>query len=176
MLAQLVGEIVEGTYGSTDQLLTVLAAVLLTVLLLVDVATRRVPNALVLPATAAAVALDLWRGSLDALLGAAAGLALFGLLAWGGRRLYGRTALGMGDVKLAMLVGALLGVVGGLVALAIGMLVAAGVAVVALRWDQSGPEATLPYGAALAAGALVVLVWQVASVGPQLASFVLSLP
>lgn len=137
-----------------------LAAVVLVSILVIDIVDRRVPNVIVFPAAVAAVAVDLARGSLDALLGAAVALLLFGALAWGGRRWYGRSALGMGDVKLAMLVGALLGLLPGLYALALGMMLAGGAALVALRRDGADRQGTLPYGAALAAGGVVVLAWQ----------------
>lgn len=141
-----------------------LAAAVFGVLLVLDVVYRRVPNSIVFPVTFVAIAVDLSRGSLDALVGGCVALALFGLLAWSGRRLYGRTVLGMGDVKLAMLVGAILGLLPGLYALALGMVLAGGLALVALLRGMVARQATLPYGAALAAGALIVLAWNVWSI------------
>jgi len=77
-----------------------------------DVRTRRIPNALTFPAMGAGILLsglaDGWIGLLAALAGAAAAPAVLLALRLGKR-------LGMGDLKLAMAVGALTGpLVGGL--------------------------------------------------------------
>ncbi|MGH2941308.1 MAG: prepilin peptidase [Solirubrobacteraceae bacterium] len=120
----------------------------------IDLAQNRVPNRIVLPATAACVALSAVDGvSAAALLG---GLAIVGVLllialAW-------PAALGMGDVKLALLITA--GLDGDASrALAAGLLLAAitGVAVIARHGRAAGRRA-LPLAPFLAAGSLLALL------------------
>lgn len=81
-------------------------------LLVIDVRTHRLPNRIVLPALAAVALLAV----LDAVMtedGAALVRALWGLLILGGfyavLRLASRAGMGGGDVKLAALIGAVLG-------------------------------------------------------------------
>ncbi len=135
--------------------ITLFAAVLL-LLAVIDWEQRRLPNVVVLPALAAAVALS--ADPLAAGLAAAAAfivfLALYGL----GRRLYGPGALGMGDVKLAALVAAVVGPAAA-AALLGGMLLAGGAAAVGLLSGRVGRGAALPYGSFLAVAGVVVLLW-----------------
>mgnify|MGYP003377318714 CR=1 FL=1 len=83
--------------------------------------------------------------------------AFLGLYALG-RRLYGPGALGMGDVKLAALVAAVVGLPAAGTALLLGVLLAGGAAAVWLLSGRAGRGALLPYGTFLALGGLVVLV------------------
>lgn len=121
----------------------------------IDVATRRIPNVLTLATAVAAVALRLTfaRGALLETLTAGAvcftGLLLLAIAA--------RGALGMGDVKLAGLLGLLLGrdVVA---ALLLGTVAGAVAALVAVRREGSR-KATLAYGPYLCLGAAVVILF-----------------
>ena len=79
-----------------------LGSTVLALLAVVDLEQRRVPNVVVLPATALALLVALAEGQgLSALAGAVVAGGGFLALAAMGRRLYGPAALGMGDVKLA---------------------------------------------------------------------------
>lgn len=119
----------------------------------VDVMTRRIPNAL----TAATLALALVAAILagrggDAVLGSlaafAAGLALhFGA----------RGAFGLGDAKLMAGAGAVAGLAHVLDFL-IAMALAGGVLALALLAVHRSRRATMPYGPAIAAGAVVALL------------------
>lgn len=130
-------------------------AAVLVVLALIDYRTRRLPNVIVLPAAAlvlvAQIVLEPER-ALEYLL-AAAGASLFLLVP----ALLKPEGMGMGDVKLALLLGAALGrsVV---TALVIG-LVAAGIAGAAImaRNGWSARKTTIPLGPFLAAGGLLAL-------------------
>jgi leader peptidase (prepilin peptidase) / N-methyltransferase len=134
----------------------VLAAALLFVLAAlaaVDLRARVLPNRLVGPAIAATAAWQLafspshWSEWLLAGLGAGAFLLLPGLLRPG--------AVGMGDVKLAVLLGLALG--GGVIAaLLVGLVIAAPAALILLA--RRGAGATMAYGPFLAFGAAVVLL------------------
>jgi leader peptidase (prepilin peptidase)/N-methyltransferase len=141
-------------------LLLAVAAVLLTV---VDLQHRLLPNRVVLPALAGGVVLLLlpaladgaWDQLLRAALGAAALFATYLALA-----LASPGGLGMGDVKLAALLGLYLGWLGWaavvLGALA-GFVVQAAVALALLATRRIGLRGELPFGPAMLAGAALVI-------------------
>jgi len=135
--------------------ITLFAAVLL-LLAVVDWEQRRLPNVVVLPALAAAVALS--ADPLAAGLAAAAAFVVFLAVYALGRRLYGPGALGMGDVKLAALVAAVVGPAA-VAALLGGVLLAGGGAAVGLLSGRVRRGAALPYGSFLAVAGVVVLLW-----------------
>jgi leader peptidase (prepilin peptidase) / N-methyltransferase len=127
----------------------------LVALAIIDIRTRRVPNKIVLPAAALvllaqiAIAPDRWFEWTLASLGA---FGFFFVIA----RL-NPSGLGMGDVKLALLLGAALGwaVVAALV---IGFVAAAGAGLVMLaRYGWAGRKATIPLAPFLAVGGIVAL-------------------
>lgn len=128
---------------------------LLATITLVDCRTRRIPNALVLALLACAAIQLVWPGQLspkDAGLGLLVGGGSFFLLA-----LIGRGAMGVGDVKLAGALGALLGyplilpaLVGGVVAGGVG-------ALVLLATRRAGRKDSMAYGPYLALGAWLAL-------------------
>ena len=125
----------------------------LVVLSAIDVRHRVLPNRIVLPATGlvlvSQVALASDHGKVAALASVAAGAAFFLL-----RAVYPQ-GLGMGDVKLALLLGAALGksVLFGLFVGSVAAAVA-GIVVIA-REGAAGRKSTLPFGPFLAAGAAV---------------------
>ena len=132
--------------------LAVLGAALVSAALF-DLAQRRIPNRIVLPAAATCAALTLAAGAPFALV---AGLAtilvlLIVSLRW-------PAALGMGDVKLALLL--VLGLDGdALRALAIGVALAALVGgVLVVRGGRQAWKTSLPLAPFLATGALLVLI------------------
>jgi len=132
-----------------------LAAVLV-LLAVVDLEQRRLPNVVVLPALVAASGLS--NDPLNAALAASVAFAGFlGLWALG-RRLFGPGALGMGDVKLAAVVGAVLGWPMAVNALLAGMLLAGGFAFWLLLSGRAGRGALLPYGVFLIVAALAALL------------------
>ena len=142
--------------GRSGSLTAALFAAVLVLLAAIDWEQRRLPNVVVLPALAAAVALS--DAPLAAALAAALAFAAFlGLYALG-RRLYGPGALGMGDVKLAALVAAVVGLPAAGWALLLGVLLAGGAAAAWLLSGRAGRGALLPYGAFLALGGIVVLI------------------
>jgi len=140
----------------------------------IDIRHRRIPNRLVYPALAIAAAIivvgDLAGGGLDAL---DAGIGLFayglGLMIIA---LISPQGMGMGDVKLAGLIGLVLGSIGlELVAVAAGMgiLLGGAGAVVALL-GGAGRKSAIPFGPFLAAGAVIAVF-----VGHQIADAYLNL-
>jgi leader peptidase (prepilin peptidase)/N-methyltransferase len=140
----------------------------------IEIRHRRIPTRLVYPALAIAAAIivvgDLAGGGLDAL---DAGIGLFayglGLMIIA---LISPQGMGMGDVKLAGLIGLVLGSIGlELVAVAAGMgiLLGGAGAVVALL-GGAGRKSAIPFGPFLAAGAVIAVF-----VGHQIADAYLNL-
>jgi len=134
--------------------LCVYSAFLLTILV-IDFEQRRVLNVMLLLAAVLALLFSLlggWRGLLDAALGGAIGFGLFLLLA-----LVGRGRLGAGDVKLAGVIGLMVGFPRVLTALAIGILLGGAAAIGLLISRRAGRKARMAYAPYLALGALAVL-------------------
>lgn len=154
-------------------------AVYLTILVLisiVDLATRRIPNGVVLPAAALALLLAVmgvgprWTA---ALIGGAVGAGFFGmvyllgavLLHRLGNRAAGRgPALGLGDVKLALFIGLAVGYPAIVTALLVGTLAGAVGAIVVITRQlvqrRYQPLAAMAYGPYLALGAAIALLTQ----------------
>jgi leader peptidase (prepilin peptidase)/N-methyltransferase len=137
-------------------------AVLLAVSI-IDVEHRIVPNRIVYPSTvvslAAVVALDLTDHGLDTVDG------LIGLLAYGGGlliiALISPRGMGMGDVKLAGLIGLVLGSIAlSRVGVAAGTaILLGGVGAIAALAMGRGRKSALPFGPYLAAGAAISAFW-----------------
>ena len=120
----------------------------------VDLAEHRIPNRLVLPAAAACAALTLTEPV--ALAGLASGLALVALLL--GLSLARPAALGMGDVKLALLIAVGLdGHAPGALLLGLALAALAGILLAVAR-GREGWRRALPLAPFLTVGALVALV------------------
>lgn len=130
-------------------------AAVLVVLSAIDIERRIIPNRIILPAAGVVLVMQaaLFPGeALDSALAAVvAALVLFA------PRLFGRAWMGMGDVKLALLLGAALGwgVVG---AVLLGFLCTFPVALLVLIRGGLGARRTMiPFGPFLALGALIVM-------------------
>jgi leader peptidase (prepilin peptidase)/N-methyltransferase len=137
-------------------LLAAFVGTVLVVLAAIDLERRIVPNRIVLPAAAIALLgrVALAPGHASQYLFAALLAALFLFVP----RLFSPSAIGMGDVKLGLLIGAALGW-GAASALALGFLFVFPVAVViAIRGGAQARRTTIPMCPFLALGALVVLL------------------
>ncbi len=143
-----------GRYGlSGAGVLAAGLAAVLVVLSAIDLRERRLPNVIVLPATAVMLvgrtALDPSAEWIVATLAAGAFMLLPQLVRPG--------SIGMGDVKLAALIGAAFGV-GALPALTIGLMSLVPVVLFLLvRHGAAARNAAVPLGPFLALGALVIL-------------------
>lgn len=128
--------------------------------LLIDWEHRIIPDEISLGGTALGLLLSPWTiGWKSALAGAAAGaLGLF-LVAWLYQRLRGRAGMGMGDVKLAAMLGAFLGLSGIALTVLLASLVGSvlGLGIMAAR-KGTGTTA-LPFGSFLAPAAAITLLW-----------------
>jgi leader peptidase (prepilin peptidase)/N-methyltransferase len=84
---------------------------------------------------------------------------LFLVLYWLGRFLYrGQEPMGSGDITIATMIGAMVGLQRVLPALFLGGLLVAVVSLFLLGLRRAGGRTFLPYGAGLCAGALLVLL------------------
>jgi leader peptidase (prepilin peptidase)/N-methyltransferase len=132
-------------------------AVVLVLLAAIDIERRIIPNRIVLPAIAIVLLAQIAfypEHAVEWIL-AAVGAGLFFLIPI----LFYPSGMGLGDVKLAVLLGAALGIeVMG--ALLIGLLAAAALGIVILiRQGRAGRKTAIPFGPFLAFGALVVLLF-----------------
>jgi leader peptidase (prepilin peptidase) / N-methyltransferase len=152
-------------YDPGPALLASAFIVVLCVMASTDLERRLLPNRLMYPALAAA-ALVIWawpeRSAADSLLGGAAafgfgaGLFILGTLIGVALRVKA-TVFGLGDVKLMLLVGLLVGWPAVVSALFLGI-IAAGVPALAMTLVGKGRQ-VFPYGPFLILGALVVMLW-----------------
>jgi leader peptidase (prepilin peptidase) / N-methyltransferase len=157
LLATGLGAAALARYGFTAEgLIAAFTCGVLVVLSVIDIASHRLPNKIVLPSAAIVLVARLatepehWQAWLGAGLGAFAFFLVFALIYPAG--------LGMGDVKLALLLGfALGGAV--LPALMVGTLAgaAAGIVLLARNGTQARRRA-IPYGPFLAFGAIAILL------------------
>lgn len=145
--------------GSSDLWAVCLFIAVLVLLAIIDGEQRRIPNNVVLPATILALGMAWQRGDLaSAALGAALAFLVFLGLYLLGHRLYGSAALGMGDVKLAALIGAVIGLQGVPVALALGIFLAGAGAALLLLTRRGRRDEMIPYGLFLSLAAACVLI------------------
>jgi leader peptidase (prepilin peptidase)/N-methyltransferase len=135
---------------------------LLVLIFAIDWQHRLILNVVTFPAAALALALSTvapGTSLLSSLLGAAAYGGSFVLLYLLAVVLYRRgDALGQGDVKLAIVIGLMLGLPRALVALMLGVLLGALAAIAALLAGRGGKEA-MPYGTSLSAAAMVAVLY-----------------
>lgn len=144
-------------YPTGEALLVAFVSAVLVVLTAIDIEHRIVPNRIVLPAAGVALAGRIALAPADAAQYALA--ALFAALFLFLPRLISARAIGMGDVKLGLLIGAALGW-SAASALALGFLFVFPVAlVIAVRGGVAAARRTaIPMCPFLALGALVVLL------------------
>lgn len=126
-------------------------AVILTAIFIIDLKRHLILDKIVFPAIAIALALSLFGpGIMSALLGAGIGLWVIGI-----PKLILFRSIGWGDVKLAVMVGLMIGYPMALFALVFS--VVGSVLVFGLRSRQE----FLPFAPFLCSSAMVILVWQV---------------
>jgi len=128
----------------------------------IDFRTRLIPNSLVITLLAGGIALNLAAGFIawgDAGLGLLAGGGSMFLLALGAERLFGREALGMGDVKLAAAAGFFLGWKTILVALYLGFVLAFVAIILGKLYKRQRQDAYLPLGPFLTISFIAFVYW-----------------
>ncbi len=123
--------------------------------LVIDLETRRVLNVMSAPAALVALAFSLLPGTptpLNALIGGALGLGIFLILA-----LISRGSLGMGDVKLAGVIGLMIGYPNVTTTLILGVILGGLAALYLLIVRRAGRKATMAYAPYLSLGAIYSL-------------------
>ena len=141
-------------------------AVYILILLIIveyDLRQGRIPNLIVFGGLAVTLMLSLLAGVptfQSSVVGAIVGGVFLAVLRWLGHYLFKRDALGWGDVKLGILLGAMVGVKAVLWVLALGILLAGIVALILLLAKRVERTATLPYGVFLAIAGMAVLLLQ----------------
>ena len=140
--------------------------VVLILIIVIDLEHKLIFDVVTLPATAVALLTSLLVTPEEntvrlAVVGAVAGYAIFFLLYWVAQLIYGpgRGALGAGDVKLAMLMGAMLGFHRIFFALILGIFLGGIFSLLLLLSRRVTRDTALPYGQYLALGGIVMLIW-----------------
>lgn len=95
----------------------------------------------------------------ESLIGGVSGLVLLGLVVWVVPMMIGREAMGLGDVKMALLMGLANGVAGIFVALFVGIVTGGLVAIALVLLKLRGRKDAIPFGPFLAIGAMTALLW-----------------
>lgn len=124
---------------------------------IIDLEHRKVLNRMIGPALLVMAGISFWLGRptpTSALLGAVIGFGFFLLVA-----LLRRGGMGMGDVKLAGLIGLATGLGGVLVALVVGIFAGGVAALVLLGVSRFNRRATMAYAPYLVVGAWTALFW-----------------
>lgn len=148
-------------YGLSPLLFVRLAfACALIVLFVIDLQHRILPNAITLPGIAAGFVASLFLppGWLSSLIGIAVGGGILFALAEAYYRLRGVEGLGMGDVKMLAMIGAVLGWPLMLLTLVLASFAGSLVGVGLMAAGRGTMQAALPFGTFLALGALVAAV------------------
>lgn len=147
---------------SVDLLRFGVMTALLVALSAIDIATYRLPNALTLTGAVLAVLITLalqperW---FKMLLGAVTGVALLGFMGLVGGLLFRKPSLGLGDVKLAGMMGLYLEPARTAGMFILGVVLGAVFGGSALLFGGKGWGSRIPFGPYLAAGGLVSLMW-----------------
>lgn len=138
----------------------------LILIIVTDLEHKLIFDKVIWPATVIALLTSLLVSSEEnsiwlALVGAVTGFVVFWLLYMLAQLIYGveRIPLGFGDVKLAMLMGAMLGFHRIFFALMLGILVGGVFSLLLLLSRRVNRDTALPYGQYLALGAIVMLIW-----------------
>jgi leader peptidase (prepilin peptidase) / N-methyltransferase len=128
-----------------------------------DFEERIIPDRITLPGIAVGLALQLYpspgSGLLDGLLGLLVAGGLFYAIAWLSPKVFGREGMGGGDIKLAAMMGAFLGLKLVLVALYVGVLVGGVLAVLGLALGLARLRQQIAFGPFLALGGVVAALW-----------------
>jgi leader peptidase (prepilin peptidase)/N-methyltransferase len=138
---------------------TALFAYIMLALALIDVDHRILPNVITIPGAVVGFLLSFLDPRVawyDSLVGAVAGAGLLYVVAFVYLKTRGREGMGMGDVKMMLLVGAFLGWQGALMTIFIGSFLGSLVGASFIVFSRKGWEYALPFGTFLAAAAVLV--------------------
>lgn len=128
----------------------------LAVLAIIDFRRGVIPNKIVYPATMATFLINILSESQGVLPAVITGLLLSGILAAAGLL---QRKMGMGDIKLAFLIGLMTGLPSGFIALTLGIFLGGITAIVFLVLRLKTRKDEMPYGPYLASGAIIVIMF-----------------
>ena len=138
---------------------TALFSYVMLALALIDVDHRVLPNVITIPGAAIGFLLSFLDPRVawyDSLIGVVAGAGLLYVVAFAYLKARGREGMGMGDVKMMLLVGAFLGWQGALMTIFLGSLLGSVVGSGVIIFSRKGWEYALPFGTFLAVAAVLV--------------------
>jgi leader peptidase (prepilin peptidase) / N-methyltransferase len=150
----------------SNLLINALYIAVLILIIVIDLEHRLILDVVTLPMTGVALLLSFLL-TIDqntiglALVGAITGYLLFLFAYWVGKMMFGPGALGFGDVKLAMLMGAMLGFHRIIFALILGILLGGLISAILLFSGRFSRSQYLPYGQYLALGGIIMILWGV---------------
>ena len=138
-------------------LLYVVVASLLIILFVVDLKTMYLPDFLILLTVIPAIAILILRDAnvTDTVIGAAIGAGFLGLL-W---LITGGKGIGLGDIKLMIPLGALLGISGTIATLLIAFVAGGTIGLVLLASKQAKLNTAVPFGPFLITASLLLLIY-----------------
>jgi len=135
--------------------------------LFIDLEHRIIPDEISLGGLGLGLVLSLWTlGLLPALLGMAAGAGALFLCGWLYQRTRGRPGMGLGDVKLAGMLGAFLGLKGIALTILMGSLLGSILGMALILKRRGNLSSALPFGTVLAPAAAIAFLW-----GPRIWSW-----
>lgn len=147
-------------------LINALYIAVLILIIVIDLEHRLILDVVTLPMTGLALLFSLVLSSDQntiglAVLGAITGFLLFYFAYWIGQMMFGPGALGFGDVKLALLMGAMLGFHRIVFALILGILLGGLISALLLASRRFDRNQFLPYGQYLALAGIIMILWGV---------------
>ncbi|HEY6065746.1 MAG TPA: prepilin peptidase [Thermoanaerobaculia bacterium] len=131
-------------------------------LLVIDAEFRILPDRITLTGIAAGIALSFFsrmRTPLSSIAGAALGAGGLYLLAWTWEKLRKVEAMGLGDVKMLGMIGALLGTSGVVLTVLLASVAGSLVGLVLVLAKRGSLQTALPFGVFLALGAIASFFW-----------------
>lgn len=136
----------------------------LILIIVIDLEHRLILNRVVLPLTAVALLGSFFVTQSEntiglALVGGLVGYIIFGLIYAIGQKMFGVGALGFGDVKLAMALGAMLGFQRIFFCLMLGILLGGIISLLLILSGRVKRNSYLPYGQYLALAGIIMLIW-----------------
>ncbi len=146
----------------TDLLIYSVYVAVLILVIIIDIEHRLVLHVVTFPTTAFALVASYFLTQNTfrlSIVGAITGFIIFFLLFFLGERIFGRGALGFGDVTLATMLGAMLGFQYILFALVFGILLAGLWAILVLITRRGSRRSYFAYGPFLATSGIVMIIW-----------------
>jgi leader peptidase (prepilin peptidase)/N-methyltransferase len=138
-----------------DILRLVLYIIILITIAVIDFKKGIIPNRIVYPAAVAVILLNLISAGTSSIMTLIGGISLAGFFLVSSLLLKN---IGMGDIKLALLIGLMAGFPEGIIAIFSGIFIGGLVAIVLVLSKIKGRKDTMPYGPFLAAGAIITLI------------------